>query len=90
MKDILKSNFNILLLSFIYIALLATTIWMTFQDVNADGLNWIRTQAGTLQGALLAIVTGRLMYFRKEENGNGHNKDTYTVSRNPIEDKKSE
>ncbi len=85
MKELLKSNFNILLLSGIYIALLATTIWMTFQDVNADGLNWIRTQAGTLQGALLAIVTGRLMYFRKEDNGNGHGKDTYTVSRNPIE-----
>lgn len=58
-KALAVANFNVLLLTVLFIGLLCFTLHLAHHGMDKDLVNWGRESAGTVLGGLLYALTGR-------------------------------
>jgi len=63
-KQLFLASFHVLLLTVLFIGLLAFTLHMAHHDMDKELISWGRESAGTVLGGLLYALTGR-------QTGNG-------------------
>ena len=55
MSDFVRSEFNKILLTFLFLVMVGVVLWMARDAAN---VNWAREQAALILGGLLGLITG--------------------------------
>lgn len=58
-KELSLNNFHVVLLTLLFIGLLAFTLHMAHHDMDKELVSWGRESAATVLGGLMYAITGR-------------------------------
>lgn len=71
MSDLFKANFDKLLLSFLFLVIIAVVVYST-RVGDKELVLWARELGGTIIGSLVTLITGHILSARASAQGNGN------------------